>query len=400
MDMLDFSVDSEVQFELGKLFYEGRLSPEILEVQVARLDERFGEQVYTALLFSLCQLRFAPDVARAHWSSVVTHWSGMSEGLGGPVDLRVALLDYFLTLNGEFHTPGEVELQIVHRTPGAPVRDGLTGVHSFQYFRSDLEREISRSDRSRLPFAIALFDVDHFAWYNDRNGYLAGNRALRTVAGIVRREVRQSDLVARYSGEAFAVLFPGLTGPEALEVSSRVCQAVAAHPFDFAQHQPSGRFSISGGVAAYGENATDAQGLIIYAAGALQRAKAEGKDRILRSTSNCRAHSRVEVDIPGTLQLLASQPEELLAGNLSEEGLLVRCSIPVPAGSYLRFSLRLPDTDREIEGVACAVRPSRRIEGKHEVGVQIVEISDTDLAHLRSHLESLRRRAEVEDTIS
>lgn len=84
--------------------------------------------------------------------------------------------------------------------------DPLTSLHSQAYFRRAATRRVSQSQRYEIPLSLGMLDIDDFKSYNDSYGREAGNGALRTVAGIVRKSVRADDLVARYGGEEFVVL--------------------------------------------------------------------------------------------------------------------------------------------------------------------------------------------------
>lgn len=100
------------------------------------------------------------------------------------------------------------------------VHDGLTDLYTNKYFKEHLTREISRSQRYKRPLSLIMCDIDYFKKFNDTYGHLAGDRALATVARIIKENVRTSDIVARYGGEEFAVLL--------IEASAEAAKSVAA----------------------------------------------------------------------------------------------------------------------------------------------------------------------------
>lgn len=84
--------------------------------------------------------------------------------------------------------------------------DGLTGLANYREFMDRFEAEVRRADRSHHSFTLLLLDLDHLKRINDLQGHLAGNRALRRLAAVMKEHSRATDLAARYGGDEFAVL--------------------------------------------------------------------------------------------------------------------------------------------------------------------------------------------------
>lgn len=102
------------------------------------------------------------------------------------------------------------------------VHDGLTGLYTQKYFKQYLQKEISRSQRYKRPLSLIMCDVDRFKHFNDTYGHLAGDNALKQIAGIIKDNTRSSDIVARYGGEEFAVLLVEAGHEEAKSVAKRL----------------------------------------------------------------------------------------------------------------------------------------------------------------------------------
>jgi len=98
--------------------------------------------------------------------------------------------------------------------------DYLTGLKNSRAFYESIDYESARSRRYKRPFAIAYIDLDNFKHINDALGHDTGDDVLRTVADVVKKNVRESDIVSRLGGDEFAVLFPE-TGYEATETIIR-----------------------------------------------------------------------------------------------------------------------------------------------------------------------------------
>ncbi len=108
--------------------------------------------------------------------------------------------------------------------------DELTGLFNFRHFKTVLQAEMDRSKRSGIPTSLVLADVDHFRAINDEHGREVGNMLLRQLAEICRSEVRTTDLVCRYGGEMFAIIFPETHLELAVKVADRIRQQIADTP--------------------------------------------------------------------------------------------------------------------------------------------------------------------------
>jgi len=122
--------------------------------------------------------------------------------------------------------------------------DPLTGLANYRRLVESLDSEIKRYNRSRIPFAILLLDMDHLKKINDTHGHLVGSRALCRLADILRLHCREIDVAARYGGDEFVLVLPEASAQAALHVAQRISTRL--------QHdgiEPP--LSVSTGVAAY-----------------------------------------------------------------------------------------------------------------------------------------------------
>jgi len=185
----------------------------------------------------------------------------------------------------------DLEVKIVERTrelaqanarlAQLAVTDGLTGLYNHRHFHERLALEVERSNRNGLPLALFMIDVDHFKRYNDKNGHPAGDEVLRQVARLLSDGRRANDICARYGGEEFAVVLVDTPKLTAFQVAEKLRQRVADHAFEGAADQPDGRLTVSIGVAAFSEDASEAEGLVRAADAALYRAKAGGRNCVV-----------------------------------------------------------------------------------------------------------------------
>ncbi len=108
--------------------------------------------------------------------------------------------------------------------------DALTGLFNFRHFKTVLQAEMDRSKRSGIPTSLVMVDLDHFKAVNDNYGHEVGNIALQHLASILKGEVRNTDIVCRYGGEEFAIIFPETHLNLAVKVADRIRQEIEASP--------------------------------------------------------------------------------------------------------------------------------------------------------------------------
>jgi len=108
--------------------------------------------------------------------------------------------------------------------------DPLTGLYNLRHFKKVLQAEMDRSKRSGIPTSLVLADVDHFKAISDEHGLEAGNAVLKQLADICRGEVRTTDVVCRYGGEMYAIIFPETHLNLAVKVADRIREQIAQTP--------------------------------------------------------------------------------------------------------------------------------------------------------------------------
>jgi len=110
-------------------------------------------------------------------------------------------------------------------------RDHLTQLFNRRFLDDFLQRETRRAYRENLPLTVMLIDVDHFKAFNDVLGHVAGDEALRKIAGMIETSCqRAGDIAARYGGEEFAVVLPHTDEIGATVVSNRLKDLLEAEP--------------------------------------------------------------------------------------------------------------------------------------------------------------------------
>jgi diguanylate cyclase (GGDEF)-like protein len=169
--------------------------------------------------------------------------------------------------------------------------DPLTGVANRRAWDRTLPVEMDRSRRARTPLAVAMLDLDHFKRFNDQYGHQAGDQLLKSATAAWQPLLRSSDLLARYGGEEFAVLLPGATLGQTVEIIDRLRQATP-----LAQ-------TFSAGVALWHGDETSDQ-TVARADQALYQAKEAGRNQVLPAGAPA-APNRLDQD-PARMARLAA----------------------------------------------------------------------------------------------
>ena len=305
---------------------------------LARETKR-GVPVYSALLSILSHLDFTEKKARRHWTRVVAHRQRLASKLGRDVGLRVALLDYLVNVSRELKNPKVIEISIYESTERSAVTDGLTGLANHMHFRQTARRELIRSKRYRLPMSLVLVDLDNFKRVNDTFGHLGGDRFLVKMAALARESLREIDTAARYGGEEFAFVLPDTPRTGGFVVAERVRARVEAH---HRRRKGQSTTTLSGGIATFPEDGSDVETLLARADEALYRAKAAGKNRIALASGERRRHHRATLACRARV---SANGGRALAGqlrNVSETGLLVSLSRPLPLGGPVTVEIHPP----------------------------------------------------------
>lgn len=159
------------------------------------------------------------------------------------------------------------------------ITDGLTELYNHRYFYEALERLLERARRDAQPLAIIMAEIDRFKHHNDTYGHKSGDEVLRTIAGLLRRGSRPSDVVARYGGDEFMVVLPGASGAAAYETAERLRRTVETYPL-LANGDIITSITMSVGVAAFPQDGTTAGALVEAVDRAQYLAKRSGGNKV------------------------------------------------------------------------------------------------------------------------
>jgi diguanylate cyclase (GGDEF)-like protein len=288
--------------------------------------------------------------------------------------------------------------------------DSLTGLLNRRRFRAELDQYVSFSARYGGQGAVMIIDIDGLKEVNDKLGHQVGDSLIRRISGALRERVRTTDIVARLSGDEFAVLMPQTDTAGALQLGEDLRAAVA----DGSASAPElGESTISVGITMFGgERDGGGEAVLIAADQAMYRAKEEGRNRIAlfhgtddpqRMPQRAQTTSaRIRDALTHDRLRLASQPiRSLASGGIERYELLLRMAGDdgelLPAASFIEVAERsgmIQELDRWVVAQALELLGERERAGDPvSLHVNVSGASVTDV----SVLEFIERRLDEGD---
>ncbi len=257
----------------------------------------------TLVSFNYAMLGFTERQFRYTWigfgvTTAAALWAGRAHfGYPALTDLNIVLmwLFFFLavrrlaligmqfsSLRNQLSEKNRELTRSIARIQELASHDELTGAYNRRHFMQLASAERERANRTKLPYSVALFDLDNFKAINDRYGHAAGDTVLRDFCTLVQAHMRATDRFARYGGEEFVLLMPVTTQVEsASQAVERIRVAVADHDWSkSANLAPGQRVTVSAGVAT-GRPGETIEDLLGRADAALYQAKGAGRNRLV-----------------------------------------------------------------------------------------------------------------------
>ena len=158
--------------------------------------------------------------------------------------------------------------------------DGLSGLYNYRYFIQYLESEYKRAVRYQHRLSLLMIDIDYFKDFNDTFGHLCGDFVIKSVAQLLKANVRSTDVLARYGGDEAAVILIETDQAEALDVAKKIKREIDGYPFKWQGEPLDVRVSI-GLATSPAPGIQDFYDLLNAADRALYQAKRSGRNSVI-----------------------------------------------------------------------------------------------------------------------
>lgn len=234
---------------------------------------------FQAVAFELTGMTVPEEIARITLNSLATHVHDLQHDLRRPVGIRTAALDLLDRLEGNLREQGVVQEPPHESLVQMAFVDYLTGLPNFRSLTERFEAEIKRASRYGRLLSLMILDLDDFKAINDRLGHLAGNGALKHVAGLLRKFARETDVVGRYGGDEFMILLPETPKHIAEGVAKDIRVLISTTPLHWPGQAPL-PLTISVGMASFPRDARTADSLMDEADAAMYSAKRAGRNQV------------------------------------------------------------------------------------------------------------------------
>lgn len=157
--------------------------------------------------------------------------------------------------------------------------DFLTETYNHRFFQSRLSEEVARSKRSGQPLSLVFVDIDYFKQYNDANGHVMGDLALKKTAAFLNKKTRIHDIVCRYGGDEFVLILPDCSADNAAALAERMVNCYHQVMFP-SKGNKEAALTLSVGISDYPGHSNNITELIDGADKALFMAKEAGRNQV------------------------------------------------------------------------------------------------------------------------
>jgi len=161
------------------------------------------------------------------------------------------------------------------------ITDEFTGVYNRRFLEESMGPLFAEAVRKKTPISLVMIDLDHFREINETYGHDMGDSLILELVTVCKKNLRENDIIARYGGDEFSIIFPGTGREEAMSLAEKMRSDAAGLDILEKKEGAINRVTLSMGVAAYPDGAGSLAQLKSKADEALYRAKEEGRDRVV-----------------------------------------------------------------------------------------------------------------------
>lgn len=340
-----------------------------LAKEINRLHDKDGDIVLHHFFKLLANIEIPLEDCHSHWISVQKHRKELSNTLSRTVDFTTAVCDYLQRSTHFLKHPRLIDATTFETIVKETIHDQLTGLFNRSYFDEAYGQQVSLAKRYENDLSILFLDLDNFKEVNDTYGHLAGDEVLRSVAALIVKEKRESDIAARYGGEEFVLILTQTDNLSGFTFAERLRKKIEKLEITYRNEVIS--ITTSGGIASYPNN-TESPGKILQMAdSAAYLAKGAGKNKICQYKDEKRRYLRVNITQPIQAKELDFKDSPTFAGtskNICVGGILFENPEPIPLGSLI--TLQVPRQNKEpVILIGTVVRMEELEINKFDIGI-------------------------------
>jgi diguanylate cyclase (GGDEF)-like protein len=216
------------------LQYKGAYSYKDMEEMFVSFFGRQPDELPHILRMALVNAKL---YAQAFSLKNITKFSGLRVLKDNPEFLKSKIIPYEEMLEELVEVYEQVEQleteleQVKAENSQLQVRDALTGLCNHAYFQEVFAVEVAKANRYEYPISLIIFDIDNFRLFNQAYGFSTGNAVLREISEILLNNLRESDIIARYGDDAFAIVIPQAARVRATVVSEKLRKRIEENEF-------------------------------------------------------------------------------------------------------------------------------------------------------------------------
>lgn len=337
-----------------------------------KLAKEKGKDAYQEIIQILTDFDHEPGEAEKCWFEIIDHRENISNALGRKINLMTAISDYCSSIKKSLNNYKILEIDTYEKIKKETTHDNLTGLFNKGYFKNALNQHISLAKRHNTDLSVVFLDIDDFKEVNDTFGHNLGDIVLKEVAGIISKELRASDVVARFGGDEFVILMPNTDKINALLITERISEIIKEKIIKIENKKC--RITVSGGVAGYPIDADKAKNLLNLADSALYRAKGAGKNNISLFKEDKRRFLRIKFNRPIKVKQLGFNRTRTQSGtskNIAIGGILFKNREPLSIDAKVQVSISINKDSDPLLLIGTIVRVEFLGQDNYDIGMTL-----------------------------
>ncbi|MBN1897721.1 MAG: diguanylate cyclase [Spirochaetes bacterium] len=268
--------------------------------------ERYGQKIFSIVIYKLTNLQFQPDEAKRIWEGIIDNLHRLNKFLRRDVGVYVAAVDFLVNIKGKFiKDPVIIDEKYLEEMIKNVLIDDITSLYNATYFNKRMKEEIASAKRYNLPVSLLILSIDDFDKITEYMGMNESHAILKLCAQTIRKSIRSSDIPVRYNMGEFFILLPKTPKINASIVADKIRSQLDKISYN-------GKLNISMGMATYlTDTKKDTSELVHLARLTMHRASIEKTYEDDQSVQERRKFKRIMIDKKVNMAIVVTHPGDL-----------------------------------------------------------------------------------------